>query len=218
MEVQMQIEATGPFACFTRPESRSERMSYPFITPSAAIAIVSSILWKPEIRWEVSKIEVLQNIQFINVKKNELKGSAIIRRASAPPIDITKHREQRNSSILKDVAYRITFEPYLTDKGRSDRRNTISKYKEQFQRRLEKGQFFHLPYFGCREFTAFVKPATKQKPIRYTSDFGFMFYNRFYPDDNPELSQKVKMFFFRAVMNEGVVLVPSRKEIMGVYA
>ena len=34
--IRLALRASGPLACFTRPECGIERVSYPWITPSAA--------------------------------------------------------------------------------------------------------------------------------------------------------------------------------------
>src|SRR5438270_12957893 len=66
------LEISGDFACFTRPEMKVERVSYDVITPSAARAVFEAILWKPAIRWHVRRIEVLEPIRWINLRRNEV--------------------------------------------------------------------------------------------------------------------------------------------------
>ena len=60
------LEVKGDYACFTRPEMKVERVSYDFITPSAARSVFEAILWKPEIRWQVERIEILAPVRWIS--------------------------------------------------------------------------------------------------------------------------------------------------------
>jgi CRISPR-associated protein Cas5d len=170
------LEVSGPYACFTRPEMKVERVSYDVITPSAARAIFDAILWKPAIRWHVTKIEVLAPIRWISVRRNEVGKVASPRSAG---IFIEDERQQRAGLFLRDVKYRLfaefefippgqrgkIFNPvpdYLVDAAetadlkkpdiRSD--ETEAKYAAMFERRAKKGQCFNQPYLGCREFSA----------------------------------------------------------------
>lgn len=171
-------------ACFTRPELKVERMSYDVITPSAARAIFEAIFWKPAIHWQVTKIEVLNPIKWISVRRNEVGAVA-----SKNPIFIEDKRQQKNTLLLKDVRYRIwaklcfipmrerikgdkkiyqkwydeDVEQYvassnpLVDKEESDlirKDENPGKYNAMFERRASKGQCFNQPYLGTREFSA----------------------------------------------------------------
>ena len=219
------LKVTGDFACFTRPEMKVERVSYDVITPSATRAVFEAILWKPEIRWRVTKIEVLKPIQWISVRRNEVSKLASADRADGKSdrgLYIEEHRQQRAGLFLKDVAYRLHAEFEVVDgskhvhrypelRGRlpaepeeSQSENPV-KYLNMFQRRARKGQCFSQPYLGCREFSAnfeYVEDAKvaaqAEPPIAYSSDLGWMLYDIDFVDD-------MKPGFFRAEMKSGVI-------------
>lgn len=143
------LEISGDLACFTRPELKVERVSYSVITPSAARNILMAILWKPAIRWRVLKIEILKPIQWTNIRRNEV-GTKMSERSGS--LYIEDNRQQRASMLLKDVAYRIHANFDMTSEaGEGD---NYVKFAEMFKRRAKKGQYFHQPYLGCREFPA----------------------------------------------------------------
>ena len=219
------LKVTGDFACFTRPEMKVERVSYDVITPSATRAVFEAILWKPEIRWRVTKIEVLKPIQWISVRRNEVSKLASADRTDGKSdrgLYIEEHRQQRAGLFLKNVAYRLhaVFEVvdgskhvhrYPELRGRfpaepeeSQPENPV-KYLSMFQRRARKGQCFSQPYLGCREFSAHfeyvedVKVAAQDEPaITDSSDLGWMLYDIDFVDD-------MKPGFFRAEMKKGVI-------------
>jgi len=166
------LEVTGDFACFTRPEMKVERVSYDVMTPSAARAVFEAILWKPAIRWQVTKIEVLKPIKWITLRRNEV-GSKASASNQGIYADDPEVRQQRAGLFLRDVAYRIHagFElcdatkhksnfPHLAkhrindaDEQRSaDEANSPAKFLNMFERRASKGQCVNQPYLGCREF------------------------------------------------------------------
>lgn len=223
------LEVSGPYACFTRPEMKVERVSYDVITPSAARAIFESILWKPAIRWRVTRIEVLAPIRWISVRRNEVGKVASPR---SEGFFIEEERQQRAGLLLRDVRYRLYAEfdfippdrraevrnpvpEWLTDPGeaealaRVDVRpdETEAKYAAMFERRAKKGQCFNQPYLGCREYACDfqlvagdVKPGF---PIIETRDLGWMLYDLDFRDPaNP------RPMFFRPTMQHGVVSVP----------
>lgn len=176
------LEVSGDFACFTRPEMKVERVSYDIMTPSAARAVFEAILWKPSIRWQVSKIEVLHPIKWINLRRNELGCVASTRNIETTMksgsgqlgIFIEDERQQRAGLFLRDVKYRIHahFElrdpgfhkpnfPHLSkrsvnadDSDLENEPNVEMKFKRMFERRAAKGQCVNQPYLGCREFAA----------------------------------------------------------------
>ena len=219
------LKVTGDFACFTRPEMKVERVSYDVITPSATRAVFEAILWKPEIRWRVTKIEVLKPIQWISVRRNEVSKLASADRADGKSdrgLYIEEHRQQRAGLFLKDVAYRLHAEFEVVDgskhvhrypelRGRlpaepeeSQPENPV-KYLSMFQRRARKGQCFSQPYLGCREFSAHFEyvedakvAAQDEPPITDSSDLGWMLYDIDFVDD-------MKPGFFRAEMKKGVI-------------
>lgn len=220
------LEVSGAYACFTRPEMKVERVSYDVITPSAARAIFEAILWKPAIRWNIKKIEVLSPISWISVRRNEVGKIASAR---SDGIFIEDYRQQRAGLFLRDVKYRIhaefdfippeqrtkTLNPvpdYLWDKEEFvDLKNndirkdeTQAKYAAMFARRAKKGQCFNQPYLGCREFSASFRLVDLESefatPISDTCDLGWMLYDMDFTD-----SQNIKPLFFRAEMKNGVV-------------
>jgi CRISPR-associated protein Cas5d len=222
------IEVRGTFACFTRPEMKVERVSYDVITPSAARAIFEAILWKPAIRWQISRIEVLMPIRWVNIRRNEV-GSVISERNAKAAMNggkanlqilIEDDRQQRAGLFLRDVAYRLHARFSLQDDSRHVHRyphlrcsdnetseNSYAKFAEMFKRRARKGQCFNQPYLGTREFSAefeLVEDGTEQPtPIDEDRQLGWMLYDMDFTDPG---SPKPK--FFNAVMRSGVVDVP----------
>jgi CRISPR-associated protein Cas5d len=223
------LEVDGPYACFTRPEMKVERVSYDVITPSAARAIFDAILWKPAIIWRMKRIEVLSPIRWISVRRNEVGKVASPR---SDGIFIEDDRQQRAGLFLRDVKYRLhaqfdfippekrsrTINPvpdYLIDKDESvelrkpdiNPDETEAKYAAMFERRAKKGQRFHQPYLGCREFVAQVRlvdPRTEPgSPIAETRDLGWMLYDLDYA--NPA---DPKPLFFRPELKNGVIRIP----------
>lgn len=226
------LEVWGDYACFTRPEMKVERVSYDVMTPSAARAIFEAIFWKPAIEWKIKKIEVLNPIKWINLRRNEVGAVA---NDKSDGIIIEDARQQRAGLFLKDVRYRIyadlVFIPpakrknspnhlpeYLVDsaekselterKLNADHPNeNPAKYNAMFERRAKKGQCFFQPYLGCREFSCFFKLIDVEKnpsvPIKETRDLGFMLYDMDY--SNPE---DIRPAFFRAKLENGVINVP----------
>lgn len=239
------LEVWGDYACFTRPEMKVERVSYDVMTPSAARAIFEAILWKPAIKWNITKIEVLNPIKWISVRRNEVgkviptpTASQISGESRRPlGIFIEDERQQRAGLFLKDVRYRIhgyfDFIPPAqrehnisaspefwadsqeeTEIVRND--ETEAKYAAMFERRAKKGQCFHRPYLGCREFACHFRLVDlneeKEEPIDETRDLGFMLYDMDFEQDinNP------KPLFFRAYMDKGIVNTDRREvEVRG---
>lgn len=204
------LEVWGDWACFTRPELKVERVSYDVITPSAARAIFEAIFWKPAIRWQVTKIEVLQPIKWTNIRRNEVGAVA-----SKSPIFIEDKRQQKNSLLLQDVRYRIyaklIYRPARERKGEviKDGENPM-KYYEMFERRARQGQCFTQPYLGCREFAAnweYVENIEgRHMPIAEDRDLGIMLYDM----DFEHNIQKPNAMFYRATMKQGVIVVPDK--------
>ena len=176
------LEVSGDFACFTRPEMKVERVSYDVITPSAARAVFEAILWKPAIRWQVSKIEVLNPIKWINLRRNEVGCVASTRNIEGAMksgtgqlgMYVEDERQQRAGLFLRDVHYRIHAAFELRDPGlhkpnfphlskrtvnadetdMDDEPDQTVKFMTMFERRVSKGQCVNQPYLGCREFAA----------------------------------------------------------------
>lgn len=223
------LEISGNYACFTRPEMKVERVSYDVITPSAARAVFDAILWKPAIYWQVKKIEVLAPVKWISVRRNEVGKVASPR---SDGIFIEDERQQRAGLLLRDVKYRLHAEfvfippekrgkvcnpvpewlvdsDEVVDLKKPDIRKdeTEAKYAAMFERRARKGQHFHQPYLGCREFAAdvnLVDPATEPAtPVPETRDLGWMLYDLDYSEPTD-----IKPMFFRAKIEGGVIRVP----------
>jgi CRISPR-associated protein Cas5d len=142
------VKVFGDYACFSRPEFKVERVSYPVITPSAARGILEAIFWKPEFRYEIREIHILKLGTQISIMRNEIAD-----RQSREPIVIERKRQQRTSLILKDVAYVIRAELLLRSAEAE-----AGGYLDQFNRRIEKGQCQHMPCLGTREFAAAFEP------------------------------------------------------------
>lgn len=212
------LEVAGPFACFTRPEMKVERVSYDVITPSAARAVFESILWKPAIRWRVQRIEVLRPIRFINLRRNEVSAvvstrnvqQAMDQGSGTLGLYIEDERQQRAGYFLRDVAYRLHADLALAP-GATD---PLMKYTEMFTRRATKGQCVNQPYLGCREFAADVRLVTADTPaatpIAETRVLGWMLHDLDFR--NPADPQPR---FFNAHMEQGVVQVPPFEEAIG---
>lgn len=208
------LELSGPWACFTRPEMKVERVSYDVMTPSAARACFEAILWKPAIRWHVRRIEVLKPIRWINLRRNEVAGVVSTRNVEAAmrngtgdlALHIEDERQQRAGLFLRDVAYRVHADLEVLPNAAPD--NTPMKFQEMFERRAGRGQCVNQPYLGCREFAAafrLVGDADAEVPsIAETRDLGFMLHDLDFAKPNDPQPR-----FFRAKLENGVVAVPS---------
>lgn len=194
------LEVSGPYACFTRPEMKVERVSYDVITPSAARGIFDAVLWKPAIVWRMKRIEVLAPIRWISVRRNEV-GKVASPRSEGIFIDDGTTRQQRAGLFLRDVKYRLHAEFEMTEKAAAE--DNEGKFAEMFRRRAEAGQCFNQPYLGCREFSAtfrLVDPANEPAvPISETHDLGWMFYDWDHTGKEPQAQ------FFRAQLDHGVL-------------
>lgn len=211
--IKLCLEIWGDYALFSRPEMKVERVSYDVITPSAARGIMEAIYWHPGIRYEVTKIFVLNKIKFANIRRNEVS-----QKISAPNVKkfikskegelyiaTSKDRTQRFSMVLKDVHYVIEIQVETTEE------NLLKTYNI-LQRRLIKGQCYHTPYFGTREFPAHFKLCEDISKIETAypnevRDLGFMLYDMDYSDKN-----NICPRFFRAKMENGIINV-QRSEV-----
>ncbi|MEJ5362758.1 MAG: type I-C CRISPR-associated protein Cas5c [Spirochaetota bacterium] len=190
----VRVKVFGEFACFTRPDLKVERMTYPCMTPSAARGILDSILWKPEFQWYVRRIIILNPVKFISVKRNEISS-----KQSRSPIIIEDKRAQRNSIVLRDVAYIIEASIYQIEKSP---KNPPKKYVEMFRRRVRKGQCYRRPFLGTREFPAeFCEPDGNEKPIIEPIPIGSMLFDIFY-DENGKPSP---LYFYDVLVEKGVL-------------
>ena len=222
------LEVWGDYACFTRPELKVERVSYDVITPSAARAIFEAILFKKyAMRWQVTKIEVLNPIKWDSVRRNEVGATANVKSTG---IYIEDKRQQKNTLLLKDVKYRLWAklvfipvserpkEAFAKHKPGAD--ENPMKYYQMFERRATQGQCFTQPYLGTREFSAsfrLVNPETEELAPALSAeqggnrDLGIMLYDMDFSDP-----KDIQAMFYRAEMKEGVIIVPplDSKEIL----
>lgn len=203
------IRVRGEYALFTRPEMKVERVSYDVITPSAARGIIEAVYWKPAIRWVVDKIHVLNEIEFTNIRRNEVSEKVSESEArrrmngSLEPfyLSATAARQQRASLVLKNVDYIIEAHFELTDKAGPE--DTAEKHYNMALRRLRKGQYFSPPSLGTREFGAqveLIEDGVIPKSLLGDRDLGWMLYDLDFAD-----AQDIKPQFFKAEMREGVI-------------
>jgi CRISPR-associated protein Cas5d len=227
------LEVWGDLACFTRPEMKVERFSYPVITPSAARGIFDAIYWdgkreqqgresvmRPYFHWQITRIEVLEMPRYIALRRNEVKGcvpgQATLNQwmagAEPEPLwadggDETTGRTQRQTMALKNVRYRLTAR--IEPKSCNDR----GKLNACFQRRARAGKCFQQPYFGCREFPAFFEYLENPAPTAaapFDQHLGFMLYDVF--DLRKEVVREKDGPFitlFDAHVRSGVLEVPA---------
>ncbi|MHB1073453.1 MAG: type I-C CRISPR-associated protein Cas5c [Gemmatimonadaceae bacterium] len=209
------LRVRGPLAVFTDPAFKVERVTVPVMTPSAARGIVEAILWKPAIRWEIRCIQVLAPIRFTSFRRNEVNGkasgpsAAVIRSGGAPPLFLADvDRAQRNTIALRDVDYVIQARFALTERAGTG--DNVTKFVDMFTRRVERGQCFHAPYLGCREFAADVTSAEgAPSPIPENRPLGLMLWDIVYgtPTGN-------RAVFFDAVLDNGVLQVPAEPPML----
>ena len=202
------VYIAGLLACFTRPEFKTERVSYDVMTPSAARGAMEAILWKPAIEWQVEEIAVLNPIDWVSFRRNEV-NSRMSPRMGAYFAD--EDRAQRNTVALRNVAYVVKVHFSMTEKaGPVD---NVTKFEEMFERRLKRGQCFQQPYLGCREFAAEFRPMTGEVTVdsalvKIRRPLGLMFYDFDFRTAPP------KPLFFEAFLESGVLRVPTRAEVL----
>jgi CRISPR-associated protein Cas5d len=203
----LEVKVWGEFACFTRPEMKAERVSYPVMTPSAARGTLEAIFWKPEFTWQVREIWVLRPIRHFSVLRNEVKSKAVVSTArgwadSGGGYFAEDDRAQRHTLALRDVAYLIKADIALRSHATED----VAKYRDQFRRRVNRGQCYHRPYLGCREFAAeFGEPNSGERPIDVTDDLGRILFDLDYVSDG---SGRGTPRFFSARLESGVLRIP----------
>jgi CRISPR-associated protein Cas5d len=210
------LEVRGELACFTRPEMKVERVSYEIVTPSAARAVFDAVFWKPAIRWQVRRIEVLEPVRWTNLRRNEVAGvvpTGSVQQAmkaghGALALYADEDRQQRAALLLRDVAYRLHADLVVRDDR--DDPGPPQKFFEIFERRAKKGQCVNQPYLGCREFAArwrLVETLSSEPPpISETRDLGWMLHDLDFTepaDPQPK--------FFHAQMVDGVVQCDERE-------
>lgn len=208
--MSVSVEVWGEYACFTRPEMKVERVSYDVMTPSAARGLLEAIYWHPGMKWVIDKIHVLSPIKFTNVRRNEVKSkisaSSIRTLMSGGEakdyISTSDDIQQRAALVLRDVRYVIEAHFEMTDKAATG--DNEGKFSDIMRRRLEKGQCYHQPCFGCREFPASFKSWEGGEIVTaYTDeskDLGFMLFDMDFSD-----IENITPKFFRANLKKGVL-------------
>lgn len=203
------VEVWGSYACFSRPEFKTERTSYDVMTPSAARGLIESIFWHPGMRWIIDKIHVCAPIEFVNIRRNEVedklsasRAQTAVKTGEAIYIATPQSIQQRATMALKNVRYVIEAHFEMTPQAAPS--DNPGKFKDIVRRRIEKGRCYSMPYLGTREFPAHFAPCTRLPPcpasLKGERDLGYMLYDIDY--SNPE---DIRPLFFRAVMRDGVI-------------
>ena len=216
------LEVWGSYALFSRPELKTERVSYDVMTPSAARGLIEAIFWHPGLRYTIDRIHVCAPIRTMNLRRNEVKSTVSARAARtvmergrgelylATPDDI----QQRAALLLRDVHYVIEAHFDMTPQAAPG--DNPGKFQDILKRRIHRGQFYHQPCFGCREFPAHFAPCQDIPPcpeeLRGERDLGYMLWDMDYAD--PE---NITPLFFRAKLVDGVLEIPRRDsgEVIG---
>lgn len=207
----VRVKVSGPLACWTRPENKVERVSYECMTPSAARNILDAICWKPQMRWVVTRILILKPVRFQAIRRNEVQskvapgsiGKWMNDPATFQPLAAGAGEDTdgtpRNTLALRDVRYIIEAFPHVYEPTADD---TPVKYMAMFNRRVEKGQCFHRPALGCREFAAkFEAPDASETPIGDSIPIGHMLYDIVFRNGGRDN----RAVFFEAAVKEGVL-------------
>ena len=207
----VKVKVWGDYALFSRPEFKVERCSYDVMTPSAARGILEAIYWHPGMRWIVDKIYVNNPIRFPSVRRNEVKSKVLVSdvltvyNGASKPLYISSKEEivQRASMILTNVEYVIEAHFEMTEKANET--DNPGKFKDIMMRRLRRGECYHMPYFGCREFPAHFALCEEEEIQGVYSevaekDLGFMLFDMDYAD-----KENIQPMFFRAIMRYGVL-------------
>ena len=205
--MSIRIEVWGNYACFSRPEMKTERVSYDVMTPSAARGLVEAIYWHPGLRYHIDKIYLLAPIRFTNIRRNEVKSTLLASAALSaakggrlPALYTSQDIQQRAALVLQDVHYVIECHFDLTERAAPG--DNAGKFQDILRRRLTRGQCYHTPYFGCREFPASFRewPGSTVPTVPLTQDLGWMLYDLDYKDP-----QNIQPQFFRARLVNGVL-------------
>lgn len=218
----IRLEVWGEYALFSRPEMKTERVSYDVMTPSAARGILEAIYWHPGLSYSIDRIYVRSPIQFTNIRRNEVKSVVNARAAKTAMekgkgelwIATSEDIQQRAAMILKNVHYVIEAHFDMTSKAAEG--DNPGKFQDILKRRISKGQFYHQPYFGCREFPVNFSTCENMPPcpleLKGERDLGYMLYDMDYTD-----TQNIRPLFFRAIMRDGMIEIPSRdsQEVKG---
>lgn len=212
--MSIKLEVWGDYALFTRPEMKVERVSYDAMTPSAARGMIEAIYWHPGLRWRIDRIRVCAPIRFANLRRNEVSATASARAAQTEMkrgtgtlyISTSKNIQQRAALMLRDVHYVIEAHFEMTEKATPA--DNPGKFQDIVKRRILKGQFYHQPCFGCREFPAQFCLCKELPPcpeeLKGEKDLGWMLYDLDYTD--PE---NISPLFFRGILQDGVLEIPT---------
>lgn len=205
--MSIRIEVWGNYARFSRPEMKTERVSYDVMTPSAARGLVEAIYWHPGLRYHIDKVYLLAPIRFTNIRRNEVKSTLLASAALSaakggrpPALYTSQDIQQRAALVLQDVHYVIECHFDLTERAAPG--DNAGKFQDILRRRLTRGQCYHTPYFGCREFPASFRewPGGTVPTVPLTQDLGWMLYDLDYKDP-----QNIQPQFFRARLVNGVL-------------
>lgn len=208
--MSIQLEVWGDYALFSRPEFKTERVSYDVMTPSAARGLIEALYWHPGLKWIIDRIHVCAPIRFTNLRRNEVKSTLSARSARTVMergkgelyLCTSDDIQQRAALLLRDVRYVI--EAHFDITGQAAPGDNPGKFQDIVKRRIKKGQFYHQPCFGCREFPANFREwhgsAEEIPALPLTQDLGFMLYDLDYSD--PE---NIRSQFFRAKLENGVL-------------
>lgn len=203
----IQLEVWGPYALFSRPEMHVERVSYDVPTPSAARGMVEAIYYHPGLQWHIRRIYVLNPIRFTNIRRNEVtdkipydKVRKAMQGGEIPSLITSQKIAQRAAMVLQDVHYVIEAEFTMTDRAAPG--DNPGKFQDIVTRRMAKGQCYHTPYFGCREFPAAFRAwqGGAIPTISTSCDLGFMTYDFDYSDP-----KNITPTYFRAKLEHGVL-------------
>ena len=210
--MSVKVEVWGDYACFSRPELKTERMSYDVMTPSAARGLLEAIYWHPGLRWVIDRIYVMQPIRFTGIRRNEVKSkisadnvrSAMSGGKQEVYLCTSEDIQQRAATVLQDVRYVIEAHFVMTDQAAPS--DNAGKFCDIMRRRLGKGQCYHQPCFGVREFPAQFRlwPGGEIPTTGETRDMGLMLYDMDYSD-----LRNITPMFFRAALENGVLNVPA---------
>lgn len=211
MSIGVKVKVWGDYALFSRPEMKVERCTYDVMTPSAARGILEAIYWHPGMRWIIDRIYVMKPIQFTSIRRNEVKSKVSANNVLSvyngvnKELGISSKDEivQRASLLLRDVEYVIDAHFEMTENANET--DNPGKFKDIIMRRLKRGECYHTPYFGCREFPVNFSLLEDDEihtayEVVEEKDLGFMLYDMDYSD--PE---NIEPMFFRAVMRRGVL-------------
>ncbi len=211
--MSIKLEVWGDYALFTRPEMKAERVSYDVMTPSAARGLIEAIYWHPGLRWRIDRIHICAPILFTNLRRNEVKSTVSARSARTVMergqgelyLCTSEDIQQRAALLLRDVRYVIEAHFEMTEKAMPG--DNSGKFQDIIKRRAQKGQFYHQPCFGCREFPAQFRLCERVPPcpeeLKGERDLGWMLYDMDYTDP-----QNITPLFFRGVLQDGVLEVP----------